>query len=137
MIEESRRQQQVGKTIQRFMADIFLQFGSELVEPGAMITVASVRMTRDLKIARIYLSIFNAKDKAQCLININQQKNTIKRELGNRIRNKVRNIPDIEIFLDDTLDEVMKLEDIFSKIKEERTENPPNQNFSDNDYKNL
>lgn len=135
MIEESRRQQQVGRLIQRFMADIITQRGQEIAGSGAMLTVGSVKMTRDLKIARIYLSVFNAPDKELVMKNINTNKSLLKRELGNKIRNKVRNVPNIELYLDDTLDEVMKLEDLFSKIKKEREENPPNEDLSSDDYK--
>ncbi len=135
MFEESRRQQQVGKIIQRFLADIFTIRGMELAGSGAMLTVSYVRMTRDLKIARAYISIFNAEDKQLAMKNIEGNIYSIKKDLGNKIRNKVRNVPELEIYLDDTLDEVMKLEDIFAKIKEERSAKPPNENFSEDDYK--
>lgn len=128
---ESRRQQQVGRLIQRFLGDIFIRNGVTYYGRG-MVTVSKVRMTPDLKIARIYVSIFNAEDKEVVMQGIDYNHYAIKNELAKAIRNKVRVIPALEFFLDDTLDEVMKLETLFNDLKKKAIEDPK---IDKDDYK--
>lgn len=118
---ESIRQRQVAKIIQMNISDILQQDLSSLLE-GAMVTVSGVRITPDLYIARVYVSIYNHTNPEAVLDNLDKNNKLIRGLLGKKIRNKVRSIPQLEFFRDDTLEEVQNLERIFNEIKKKDEE---------------
>jgi ribosome-binding factor A len=86
------------------------------------VTITDVRMSADLKIANVFVSIFHAKlDKAQALKKINDQKREIRMDLGHSLTLKFT--PDIQFHLDETLDRVEHLEELFRKIHEDGKQN--------------
>lgn len=114
---ESIRQQQVGKVIQIALAEIFQRQVDEILD-GAMVSVLSVTLTPDLRTARAYLSIYNSSNPEEIINNIQHNTKAIRGLLGKKIRNKVRSIPELELFRDNTMDEVMKIEKLFKEIKQ-------------------
>ena len=84
-----------------------------------MVSISSVKITPDLLEARVYLSIFNAKDNKLVLKKIEERAWEIKKELVGKVKHQLRRIPEIKYFLDDTLDHVFKMEELFRKIKKE------------------
>lgn len=112
---DSIRQQQVAKQVQVALSEIFRNEASEILE-GAMVTVSAVRMTPDLLTARCYLGVFNTPKPEEILGYIHINNKELRRLLGNKLKNKLRRIPEIHFYRDDTLDEVFKLEKIFSDI---------------------
>lgn len=118
---ESIRQQQVGKVIQIALAEIFQRKVDEILD-GAMVSVLSVQLTPDLRTARGYLSIYNSSDPEQIINNIQHNTKAIRGLLGRQIRNKVRSIPELEFFRDNTMDEVIKIDKLFKEIKSKDSE---------------
>lgn len=106
---ESKRQQRISRLLQRDLGDIF-QHEARNITGSAMVTVTKVNVTRDLSISRVYLSIFGTDDKHKLLENIRKHKSEIKYKLGNRIRNQLRGVPDLEFFEDDSLDYIDNIE---------------------------
>ncbi len=113
---ETIRQRQVAKNIQITMSEIVQKDLTNILD-GAMVTISGVRVTPDLYTARIYVSIYNHKNPETILENLEKSNKYIRGLLGNKIKNKVRSIPQLEFFKDDTLDDVQNLERIFSEIK--------------------
>ena len=109
------RQQQVASLIKRTLGDIFIKEGRNIYG-SAFVTITQVRLTPDLSVCRIYLSVYNVKDKEDVVTMISENEYGIRRLLGNRIRNKVRHIPDLEFYLDDTLDEVYKMDKLLNSL---------------------
>jgi ribosome-binding factor A len=118
-MEESKRQKQIAGVIQEEMNDIFLRMGINMMD-GGMVSISQVKITPDLLEARIYLSLFQLKDAAQALKKIEDRKGEIRRELGMRVKQQLRRIPELRFFKDDTLDHVFRMEELFKKINEER-----------------
>ena len=114
---ETIKQKQMGKLIQISLSEIFGNEGREILE-GSLVTVTHVVMTPDLALARGYLSIYNTPDPKKILDFITINKKAIRGILGKKIKNKVRHIPNLDFYIDDTLDEVFKLEQIFKEIHE-------------------
>ena len=85
-------------------------------------SISSVKVTPDLLEARIYLSIYNAPDNKAVLRKIEDRAWEVKRELATRVRNQLRRIPELKFFLDDTLDHVFKMEELFRQIKPSESE---------------
>ena len=87
---------------------------------GGMVSISSVKITPDLLEARIYLSLFQVKDKKFVMQRIEAKTWEIKKELAARIKHQVRSIPQLRFFEDDTLDNVFKMEELFKKIHDEK-----------------
>lgn len=87
------------------------------------VTITNVRVSPDLKIARIYLSILEKEKRDLALDKIEDKKGLIRTELAHRIR--IKFIPELRFFLDDTLDYVEKIEGLIRKIHED--DNKPNE----------
>jgi len=116
-MQEGKRQKQVGGLIQEEINQIFQRMGLSFVH-GAMVSISSVKVTPDLLEARIYLSVYNAKDPKAVLKLVEERAWEIKKELAGRVKNQLRRIPELKFFADDTLDQVFKMEELFRQIKE-------------------
>ncbi len=115
---ESRRQQQVAKLVQQALSQVF-QVDGVAIYGKAFVTISGIKVTPDLLIARAYLSIYNVENKEEILENIQSNTSYLRKKVGSKIRNKIRQIPELEFFMDDTLDAVFKIEGIFKKMEEE------------------
>ncbi|MGA2823283.1 MAG: 30S ribosome-binding factor RbfA [Bacteroidales bacterium] len=100
---ESTRQQKISRLIQKDLGAIFQEQARKYFS-GALITVTKVSVTKDLSLAKIYLSLFTTKDKNALLEMIRTHTREVRHDLGNRERNQLRLIPDLQFFLDDSLD---------------------------------
>lgn len=121
-MEESKRQKQVGKLVMEELSDIFQREGINIVD-GGMVSISKVMVTPDLLEARIYLSFFQVKDPAALLHKVKERGWEWRKMLGQRIKNQLRRVPELQFFSDDTLDYVFKMEELFKKIKDERNAN--------------
>ena len=118
-MEESKRQKQVAGVIQEAINDIFLRLGLNMVD-GGMVSISHVKVTPDLLEARIYLSLFKVSNPDALINRLEDRKGEIKKELGLRVKQQLRRMPELKFYKDDTLDHVFKMEEIFKKINEER-----------------
>jgi ribosome-binding factor A len=112
---DSTRQQKYAKLIQKDMSDIFLKDAKSMFG-NLFITVTQVRVSPDLGLAKIYLSLMMTNDKEESLELIRAQTKPLRKLLGDRIRKQARIIPELAFFLDDSIDYAMHIESIMSKI---------------------
>jgi ribosome-binding factor A len=98
----SIRQSRVEGVIQEELSTYFQRNAREICL-GAMVSVTVVRVTPDLSLARIYLSVFAGPDKQDVLENIRENGRKIRGEVGKRLRN-MHKIPELSFFIDDSLD---------------------------------
>jgi len=96
------RQQKIATLIQKELANIFLTDSKSIY--NCMITVTNTTVTSDLSIARAYLSIYMAPDKDIVIKAIRTNTKDIRFRLGQQVKNQLRVIPQLEFFIDDTLD---------------------------------
>jgi ribosome-binding factor A len=118
-MEEGKRQRQVAGAIQEEMNDIFRRLNLSMLD-GGMVSISSVKVTPDLLEARIYLSLFQVKDAKATMKTIEGRAWEIKKELADKMKHQLRRIPVLHFYLDDTLDYVFKMEEIFKNISEEK-----------------
>lgn len=118
-MQESKRQRQVAQLIEEEMAAIFQKEGINIIK-GGMVSISKVNVTPDLLEARIYLSFFKIEHPDVLLQEIKARTGPLRGALGNKLRHQLRRIPELQFFLDDTLDHVFKMEEIFKKLNEER-----------------
>lgn len=112
---ESKRQQKVGRQIQKDLGDIFQREAQHLVN-GAFVTVTGVRMTPDLGIARAYLSFLPEKKKDLLFEGIQENVRFIRQKLGERVRHQLRIVPELQFYLDDTAEYAAKMDALFANI---------------------
>lgn len=110
---ESQRQEKVNRLIQRDLGAIFLKEGPSLSK--AMVTVTKVKITPDLALARVYLSLFGISDKEDELEKIRSRTREIRFKLGQKVRKQLRVIPELEFFEDDSLDYIERIEDLLDQ----------------------
>ncbi len=113
---ESRRQLQSGELIKRHFSTVIREQGAYIYGSEALVSVTKVMMSPDLGLAKIYLSVYNTEDKNSVLLMIREEKTRLKQQLTNRIRKHVRRIPKVDFYLDDTLDEMYKIDDLLNSI---------------------
>jgi len=113
---DSTRQNKIARLLQKDISEIFQIEGREYFA-NAMVTVTKVRVAPDLSTARVYISIFaiGKAVKEDVLKNINLHTKEIRWNLGNRVKNQLRAIPELEFFLDDSLDYIENIETLLKK----------------------
>jgi len=109
------RQQKFSRLIQKELSDIF-QRHRDTILGNTFVSIADVQVSPDLSIARIYISMLLAKDKAAILEKITSHKNEIRKILGNKIAKQVRIIPDLIFFIDEVEEKAQKLDDLIKNL---------------------
>jgi len=112
---ESTRQQKYSKLVQKELSDIFLRDKKGILD-NAFVTIADVRMSPDLSVARIYISMLLVKDKEKVLENITLHKSEIRKALGNRIGKQVRIIPELIFFKDEVEENATRLDELIKNL---------------------
>ncbi len=125
---DSTRQLKYNRLFQKEIGELFSREGRNFYG-NAMVTVTNVRVSPDLGIANIQVSIFGVKDSNATLEQIRKHTREIRHQLGNSIRHQARIIPELKFFLDDSLNYVEKMEKLFKEIKTPPpTEEPESEN---------
>ena len=111
---ESTRQLKYARLLQKELSEIFQRDAAAKYEK-ALITVTRVRVSPDLSVARVYVSLFAVKDRDALLKKIKEQAKEIRRVLGDTIRKQVRIVPNLEFFIDDSLDYAERIDELLKK----------------------
>lgn len=114
-MSESKRQQKFSRLIQRDLSDIF-QKDKPGIFSNTFVTVADVRMSPDLSVAKIYLSMFMVKDKEEMLNKIEKHKNEIRRDLGNKIGKQVRIVPHLVFLIDEVEERASRIDKLIDDL---------------------
>lgn len=114
MEQESTRQQKVGRQLQRDLAEIIRQKGMATFD-GALVTVSGVRVSPDLSLARVHLSIFPSSKSEKVMERIQNSAKSIRGELGRAVSKQLRIVPELSFFLDDSLDYVEHIDELLKK----------------------
>ncbi len=110
---ESTRLQKIERLIQKELSEIFRVETAKM--SGTLVSVSNVRVSPDLSIARIHLSIFPS-EKAQGIIEqVNRTAREIRFKLGQRVRYQLRSIPELSFFIDDSLDYIEHIDELLKK----------------------
>ncbi|MGP1500389.1 30S ribosome-binding factor RbfA [Bergeyella cardium] len=108
-MNESNRQRKVAQIIQEDFAELFRKQSAES-NKNFIITVSDVKVTADLSIAKIYLSIFPQEFRAPIMKEVEANKSQYRNFIGQKMAKQVRIIPDLQFYLDTSLDDVERLE---------------------------
>ncbi|MGF1532516.1 MAG: 30S ribosome-binding factor RbfA [Bernardetiaceae bacterium] len=114
MNNESKRQKKVAGLLQKELADLLIRH-PEWVN-GTFVTVTIVRVTADLGLARIYLSFLKTEERKAAMERLQEMELQLKHALAQRLRHQFRKFPELQFFIDDTQDEVTRIEQILSQL---------------------
>lgn len=110
---QETRQNRISRLLQKELAAIF-QLQTRLMH-GVLVSVTRVRISPDLSICTAYLSIFPSEKGEEIIKNISANEKTIRYELGTRVRNQLRIIPELRFFIDDSLDYIERIDELLKK----------------------
>ena len=110
---ESTRQAKIARLLQKDLSEIFRQQTAKT--HGTLVSVSAVRVSPDLSIARVYLSIFPTEKSQEMLASINASAKTIRYELAQKVRFQLRKCPDLSFYLDDSLDYIENIDRLLKK----------------------
>jgi ribosome-binding factor A len=102
-IMETTRQSKIARLIQKEISDIFLGFTRSL-QQGILVSPTIVRISPDLSVARVYISVFPSNKEQEILQLMNDKSVSIRHDLAQRTRHQLRTVPTLTFFLDDSLD---------------------------------
>jgi ribosome-binding factor A len=107
------RQHKVSRLLQRELAD-YLQKNGSGITGGKMVTVTVVRISPDLGVAKVYVSLFPGENLEDALQSISERALMIRREMGKRLGKQLRHIPEFVFYLDDSLDYIDNIDHLLS-----------------------
>jgi len=113
---EKKRQKQFSEVIRRNFGLVLFDQGRNIYQ-DALVTVTNVKTSPDFGQSKIYLSVYNTEDKMAVIKLMEKNMHVLKAELARRIRRHVRRIPQISFYLDETLDEMYRLNALFASLK--------------------
>ncbi len=110
---ETTRQAKIARLLQKELSEIFRRQTSKT--HGVIVSVSNVRVTPDLSLARVYLSVFPSEKGEEILNNINNSTKTIRYELAQKVRFQLRKTPELAFHLDDSLDYIERIDNLLKK----------------------
>ena len=119
---DSTRQNKISRLIQKELSDLFQK--QTQGTHGVLVSVSSVRISPDLSVAKVYLSIFPSEKSADLLKNITNNMRTIRYDLGTRVRHQLRIIPELKFFVDDSLDYAEHIDRLIKDAKGDGYKSP-------------
>ncbi len=111
---ETTRQNKIGRLLQKELSEIFMLMAKDKMQ-GTLISVSVVRVSPDLSVARVYLSIFPSAQTESVLSYIEEHKWAIRHDLASRVRFQLRKVPELTFFADDSLDYLENIDNLLKK----------------------
>jgi ribosome-binding factor A len=96
-----------------------LQEEGSYIFDRALVTVTRVVVSPDLQSAKVYLSVFNTENKMEVMTMMEENNHRLRHALANKVGKQLRKIPELKFFLDDSLDEFFRMDQILNKLRSE------------------
>ena len=110
---ETTRQSKISRLIQKELGEIFRVQTAKM--HGVIVSVCSVKVSPDLSIARAYLSVFPSEKATEILDSVRESAKTVRYELAARTRYQLRRCPELEFFIDDSLDYLERIDQLLQE----------------------
>lgn len=107
---ETTRQNKIARLIQKELSEIF-RLQTQAMK-GVLVSVSTCRISPDLSVCRVYLSVFPSNRSEEIVKNINDNMKSVRYELGTRVRHQLRIIPELKFFVDDSLDYIEHIDEL-------------------------
>jgi ribosome-binding factor A len=116
---ESKRQKQIAELIKRNFSLFLQDEGRYIYGNQVLVTVTDVKITPDFANAKIYLSIYNTENKQEPILEMRESYERIKKIMASRLKSHMRRIPEFDFFIDETVDEMYRVQALFDRLYEE------------------
>ncbi len=116
---ETKRQKQVGEQLRRHFSMILTEEGGFIYGRDKLVTVTQVKISPDLLIAKVYISVYGTENKQEVILELEENYPRLRQALGAKIGKHMRRVPHLEFFLDDTLDEMYRVDELLNRVSEE------------------
>ena len=113
---ETKRQKQINELLRRQFSMVLMEEGTYIFEK-ALVTITKMVVSPDLQSAKVYLSIFNAENKQEVMLGLQENNQRLRFALANKIGKQLRRIPELQFYLDESLDEFFRMEKVFSDLR--------------------
>ncbi len=110
---ESTRQAKISRLLQKELSEIFRRQTAKT--RGVIVSVSTVRVSADLSIARVYLSVFPSDNAPAMIESINASAKSVRYELAQVVRFQLRKVPELHFYLDDSLDYIANIDSLLEK----------------------
>lgn len=119
---EGKRQAKIARLLQKELGEIFRLQTAKM--GNTLVSVSTVRVSPDLSIAKVYLSIFPPERVGEILENIKRQSKTVRYDLARNVRETLRKCPDLQFYMDDSLDYAENIDRLLGHTPGEAAETP-------------
>ena len=110
---EATRMQKIARLIQKELSEIFRAETAKM--HGVLVSVSNVRVSPDLSVARVHLSVFPSEQGKEIIDNVNRNEKTIRYALAQRVRYQLRKTPELTFYIDDSLDYIEHIDELLKK----------------------
>lgn len=114
---ETTRQAKISRLLQKELSEIFRQQTAKT--HGVLVSVSAVRVSPDLSIARVYLSVFPTEKAQEVIENIKRSAKTVRYDLAQKVRFQLRKTPELAFYLDDSLDYIENIDNLLKNAQSE------------------
>lgn len=111
---DSIRQKKISRLLQKDLGEIFQREVNDILL-GTMVSVTAVRVSPDLGIAKVYISIFPSKNKDEVFEQVKQHTSKVRHLLGKRVGKQLRVVPDLSFYIDDSLDYIDNIDKLLKE----------------------
>jgi len=118
-IMESIRQKQIGELIRRYFSMILSEEGVNIYGRDKLVTLTGVKMTPDLLVAKLYISVYGTENKQEVILELEDNHTRLRQALASKVGKQMRRVPDIELYLDDTVDEMYRVDNLLNRVGDE------------------
>ncbi len=116
---ESIRQKQIGELLRRYFGMLLTEEGSNIYGRDKLVTVTGVKMTPDLLVAKIYISVYGTENKQEVILELEDNTHRLRQALASKVGKQMRRLPELEFFLDDTVDEMYRVDALLNRVSDE------------------
>lgn len=128
---DTTRQQKISRLVQKELSEIFRRETAKT--RGTLVTVSSVRVSPDLSVANVRLSIFPSENATAIMDNITQNERGIRYQLAQQVRYQLRRCPELKFHIDDSLDYIDRIDELLAGDKKsENSKNSESSEISEN-----
>ena len=113
---ETKRQKQINELLRRQFSMVLIDEGTYIYD-RAMVTVTRCVVSPDLQSAKVYLSVFNTENKMEVMAAMDENIHQLRHALASKVGKQLRKIPELKFFLDETLDEFFRMDQILNKLR--------------------
>lgn len=98
---------------------ILSEEGVNIYGRDKLVTLTGVKMTPDLLVAKLYISVYGTENKQEVILELEDNHTRLRQALASKVGKQMRRVPDIELYLDDTVDEMYRVDNLLNRVGDE------------------